>query len=283
LDDSKKIEELIDEFFGVKIENNKNCNISHNKIGTNDKTIIYNSLNTEYYDNELSEISSRTNETLNNTKDNLISGKLNRVIKNVDIFSRFLFDNQNKTRKPTVRTYGLFSNLSTNRDQSTSSDDYNLLVLEEKTLLETFIKHGYSVKVCISLDIDLIFDVWGYNTTQLKQRIINLCSNLLILENLHKNLTVSFDTHNRIDNTFILGDSILIRAITASSGQGYNTTHYEENKYIVDRAIKTFDDIFNLAKQRDYQTRKQLQIDNIKVYIELLFEQRLKATKLCNQ
>lgn len=278
LADFRRIEDLVDELFSIRIENNSNSTISNNKILTSDTTNIFIQRLSSYEEDKV-EPSTRGKRPLLGKSTELIKGKQNRALQNVELFSQFLFCNSSSTIKPTVRVYGLFSNLSTNREKKSSTDDYNLLVLEEKSLLEEFISKQYEVRVCISLDIDIITHVWGYNSEQLKSRVIDLCSNLLALEATRPNLRVCFDTHNRMDSTFILGDSILIRAITASSEAGYDTTLYEENQYIVDRAIKSFDDAFQAARERDYLVRKQLQICSIKDYIELLIDTRLAHYK----
>lgn len=276
--DFKRIEDLIDELFSVRIENNTNSTISNNKILTSDTTNIF-IQRISSYEEDRGEPSTRDEKFLSGRSTELIKGNKNRALQNVEIFSRFLFNTCNFINKPTVRVYGLFSNLSTNRDKKLSKDDYNSLVLQEKSLLEEFISKQFEVRVCISLDIDIITHVWGYDSEQLKSRVIDLCSNLLALEAARPNLRVCFDTHNRMDSTFILGNSILIRAITASSESGYDTTLYEENQYIVDRAIKSFDDAFQAARERDYLVRKQLQICSIKDYIELLIDTRLAHYK----
>lgn len=279
LDDRHKIEDLIDELVSVKIENNKNTEITGNRIFTRD-TINNIYLRTiDHFEDSEDDVSSRGASYLNSQPSELLTGKEKRVEKNVDIFSRFHFHHKDDSYKPTVRVYGLFSNLSSNRDKTVSYDDYNLLMLNEKSLLEEFVSMGFLVKVCISLDFEIIVNVWGYNVEQLKSRVNNLCDNLFSLQKLYKNLFVSFDTHNRLDSTFILGDSILIRAITASPREGYQTTLYEENMYIVSNAIRTFDDIFSSAHERDRIVRKQLGISSIKDYVETLIESRVKLSR----
>lgn len=272
-----RLEDLIDEMFCVRIENNSASNISHNKILTRDVNNIF--LNLGYpIPAEPAECFSRGDFDFD-LETGLISGAHNRVVNNVEIFSRFIHHYRNSGHRPTVRVYGLFSSLSTNREKKNTTTDYDLLVLEEKSLLEAFVKQGFRVKACISLDVDEIFDSWGYTAQQFKDRLIDLSANLLALETNNKNLSVTFDTHNRMESTFILGDSVLIRAVTINRGAGYNTTLYSKERVTVDRAIQTFDDAFAAAYARDFSIRKQLWIGDVSDYIEVIVENRLRAVK----
>jgi len=268
-----KLKDTVEEYTKVIIENNNNSNISNNKIASRD-TYLINVFQPFVEQNYTQE----SEKSIINLIDSpfIADDKFKRALKNITFMDKYLFLNKKSLSKPIIRTYGLFSNLSSNRDKATKHDDYNLMILEEKTLLEKFIEMGHEVRVVISLDIPYIINQWGYDNNKLLTRVLNLSENVDIFLDKFSNLKVAFDTHNRMESIFILGNTLLIKALAASPDKGYYLTKYDNNRVIINNSIKTFDDIFFSGIQRDNAIRKTLHVKKMADYIEILIQNRLR-------
>ncbi|MCG7534975.1 hypothetical protein [Pseudoalteromonas sp. OOF1S-7] len=253
----------------VDLSNNINTKITNNRI--NSPNII------SYLDNGESDSVSIPSSILPLIDEkSVVEGTHERAENNITIFDKLLYMSKQSGEKQVIRMYGLFTSLSILESKSNRSPSYEELLKLEKEYIELFIKQGFEVKICASLDLPYIYEQWGYAEEELALRVSNLCQNISLLSEKYSNLNFTIDTHNRLDGHFILGSSLLIKSIRVTTGKGYSQTVYDNNQVIVSNAIQTFDDVFYSAKRRELGARKLLKIERDEDYISTVIESRIK-------
>jgi hypothetical protein len=200
-----------------------------------------------------------------------------RAQQNVSAFSQFMHATRDLVQKPTLRLYGNFTSLSNSREPGSS--DYASLLLEEVNLVDRFIQMGYPVRVIASLDVGHIVRAWT-SRERLLSRTAFLIERLRRLEGRYSNLTVAVDTHNRMPGLAILGNSLTIRALSTSHGEGYTSTAYETDQQRILGDSLIFETAMSEIKQIEFECRKVLRLQRFADYFESCAGSRLHNAQM---
>ena len=200
---------------------------------------------------------------------------LERGQRNVELLEHFIFDCNAQGVIPTVRTYSLFSHISSVRSRHVS-DEHNSLVLAEKDLLDRMLELKFQVRFIVSLDLRVILTAWGSTLDSASARMAGLVDQVDRVASLD-NVEIVVDDINAIDNQFILHDGLLIRAMNIDPSGKYDFTKYEVNEHVIANAIRVYDERFMLLRARNQVSWDALGVTTWSGFIRELTRARVEA------
>lgn len=194
----------------------------------------------------------------------------------VSILDKFLSKYKNYMLKPTIRCYGLFSDLAMIPSLTIDHSDRNFLLQEERKKFLALIKCDFQIKQIISLDIDYIIKTRGYSDDQLNGRVAELDSTLSTVK-FDTNLEIVFDSQHRKMNCFILGNEVLIDSKSIDKHAGYNETLFTNTEKEIMQKTKEFDRIFMDCTSETTILMKQLRTNDKQLITKFLAEIRQRV------
>lgn len=201
--------------------------------------------------------------------------KLERGYQNIEYLERFIFDCNAQEIVPVIRTYSLFSHISSVRSRE-SGEEYNSLVLAEKDLLDKMLRLKFRMRFIVSLDLPVILTAWGSSLDQATARIAGLTDQVDLVAKLD-HVEVAVDDFNALANQFVLHDRLLIQAMSMDPSGKYDFTKYEVNEHVVRNAIRMFDQRFKILQAQNRIAWRALSVTNWSAFIKALVRSRVEA------
>lgn len=191
----------------------------------------------------------------------------------VELFEKFLFEYKNALDKPTIRCYGLFSDLAMVDNILSDHSDRALLLSEEKESFIKSIQNNFPIRQIVSLDVNFIIDVRGYSMEKFENRSEELIGEIRSFEQA-PNFEIVFDYKHRNRNTFIFGTDLMIDAIEIEKQSGYTTTLFTNDKNKISKRIQEFDNWFSELHREREIIKKYLTTSDVSVVCEQLLRIR---------
>lgn len=249
-------------------DRSRNVNISNNKFETHVNVQV--NLEARSTRAQIPHDKLKTNFTTS-----MALNKFERAYKNIEHMERFIYECEVQRVQPMVRTYSLFSHISSVRSRE-SADEYNSLILAEKSLLDRMMRLKFRMRFIVTLDVPVILTEWGSSLTQATDRITGLYEHVDEVAERY-NVEIAVDDINALDNQFILHDQLAIRALGMDPKEKYEYTKYEANPHVINNAIKVYDQRFEDLQRKNVVTAEALGVSAWSEFTEAIVQSRTRS------